>query len=82
MEPYGVKDISIIILLFTVQQFSDKERHVEGGGSRTLRVSENVIVFRCVVLETIIGYRLVVLETIFGFRLVVLKTSFECRLVV
>ena len=42
MEPYGVKDISIIILLFTVQQFSDKERHVEGGGSRTLRVSENI----------------------------------------
>ena len=39
MEPFGVKDVSIKTLL---SQSSDKERHVEGGGSRTLRVSENI----------------------------------------
>ena len=41
IEPYGVKDISIIIFLQFLQ-FSDKKRHVEGGGSRTLRVSRSI----------------------------------------
>ena len=70
--------LSIIIF----SQLSNKKHDVEGGGFRTLRVSENVISFRFMVLETFFEYRFVVLETIFEFRLMVSEAIFGSKRVV